>query len=196
MDRPPRSSASSNDSRVDRRSGWAFLSGAARFGHPERIGDSVISRRGVVGGVGIWSRRAASSTGSGDPPSLGRARRAPRTIDVQCLTEALGEAFLGDRAVPELAALVVDDDPDERAEPVEHALTLSRAERARRLHVEAELDACRRLVRVLTARATRRREPHLELAPRDPHRPRHRDHVVVHPTDRDTPALPYGARNG
>ena len=57
---------------------------------------------------------------------------------MQRLTQALDQSLLGDRAIPELAALVVDDDPDDRSEPIEHALTLPRPERARRRHVEAQ----------------------------------------------------------
>jgi hypothetical protein len=115
---------------------------------------------------------------------------------VQCLTQALDQAFLGDRAVPQLATFVVDDDPDDRSEAVDDASALTWTEPARCRDVETQFDAGRGAIGVLAAGAARRRESNLELATRDSDRPRHHDLVVVHPTDRGTPALPYGAGNG
>ena len=102
----------------------------------------------------------------------GRLGRAPWRVDVECLAKALDEALLGDPAVAGLAALVVDDDSDLRPEAVDHPLALHRTEGGRRLEIEPQLDTRVGPIGVLSARSARRRERHLQLVARDPHRAR------------------------
>jgi hypothetical protein len=115
-----------------------------------------------------------------DSTFLRRARRfgrASRWADVECLAQAFHETLLCDRAVPCLAAFLVDDDSELRPEAIDHALALHRTERRRGLEIEPQLDPRVRAIGVLPARSARRRERHLQLVPWDAHRASDSDDV-------------------
>lgn len=81
------------------------------------------------------------------------------------------EPLLCELAVSQLRTLVVGDDPDHRAETIDHPLALVLVpESRRRRDIEDELDPGRRLVGVLTTRPTRRGERLGQLVRRDPDR--------------------------
>src|SRR5436190_4842615 len=110
----------------------------------------------LLDGFAVWPRR---------PPPLPHLERAPERGD---------EALEGELAVPELAALVLRDRPDRRAEARDHPLLLHVGERRRGLDLEERLDAGFRLLRMLAAGATRPGGAEADLgapdrdAPRDP----------------------------
>src|SRR5690606_19198973 len=90
-------------------------------------------------------------------------------------------AGLGDLAVAELAALVVDHDPHDRADAVDDAVALPLGARGRGGRVEGELHPGRSLVGVLDARAPGRGKADEPLRSGDPQRRRHLQVVVGHP---------------
>src|SRR5436190_1935588 len=89
-----------------------------------------------------------------DRPAV-RPRRAPRPPYAQRFPERRDEPLERQFPVPQLAALVLGDGLDRRADPVDDPLLLRVRQRRRRLHVEQRLDPRLRLLRVLPARPAR-----------------------------------------
>src|SRR5207245_8310537 len=96
-----------------------------------------------------------------------RLRRAAALRHRERAAHADGQALQRELAIDSLRARVLGDRRHARARACEQPLALRLRERARRLHVEARLDARRRHVRVLAARARRAARADHNLLQRD-----------------------------
>src|SRR5262245_19316857 len=92
-----------------------------------------------------------------------RLRRDTASRHGQGGPELLDEPLDGELAVARLAPFVLGDCPHDSTDTCDDAALLGIGECARRLDVEHRLDARRRLLRVLPARAARARDTEVDL---------------------------------